>query len=87
MFSKIKNRILNSKPEYSVIDLLDGIKNITNKGNVIAICPQPTGPNWKGISIATENLFTGIKLEIPQFYSNQLLTDKELRSFFLSLKR
>lgn len=86
MFSKIRNRILNLKAEYSVIDLLDNVKEIVEKGNAIAICPQPTGPNWKGISIATENLFTGIKLEIPQFYSNQLITDEEFKELFIQFK-
>ncbi|MCH2223360.1 MAG: hypothetical protein MK066_01230 [Crocinitomicaceae bacterium] len=65
-------------------DLLDQCKGqleqIRVKSEILAICPQTTGYNWLGVNIATKSLFPKATFEIPQSYSNSILTDSELNS-------
>lgn len=75
-----KNRlasILKAKP-YNINDLLVRAEQIRAMHTHIALCPSPTGSNWLGINNATQRLFPDSFLEIPQEYSNQVLSETDL---------
>ncbi|MFN8287384.1 MAG: glycosyltransferase [Chitinophagales bacterium] len=79
----IRNRLatlLKSKP-YSLSELLEQLRKVRLNHTYVALCPKPTGGNWLGINNATQQLFTNAFIEVPQLYSNQVLTDKDLQTF------
>ena len=69
-----------------VQELKNKISVLTRCHKVIAMCPQPTEGNWKGVSIATTSMFYNQWLEIPQYYSNQVVSDKHFNELFLYFK-
>lgn len=68
---------IKPKP-YNMQQLLLRLEDIRRQHDHVAICPEPTGGNWLGIYNATRQLFPDSYLAIPQSYSNQVLTDKDL---------
>ena len=86
MISKIKSKLFKSPEKYSLEELKNKISVLTRCHKVIAMCPQPTEGNWKGVSIATNSMFYNQWLEIPQYYSNQVVSDKHFNELFLYFK-
>ena len=78
---------LFSKQEYDLNILVKNIEIITKLKSKLVICPENTGPNWMGIKNATLDLFPSQTLVIPQEYSNQVLTDKDLKTLISTFKR
>ena len=60
------------------VDIEETISTIRKTSDIIAICPTPTGYSWLGVQVATLSLFPDCTFQIPQDYSNQTLTDKQL---------
>ena len=74
---KLLERIIKSKP-YNLQDLLAQVQRVRTTSTHLAICASPTGPNWLGIRNATLQLFPDACVELPQYYSQPLLTDADL---------
>ena len=64
--------------EYNFNGLLNAITDIRKNSGCICIVPRPTAGNWQGINTASRQLFGASVFEIPQHYSNQVLTDDEI---------
>lgn len=85
----LKRRTYNklfSKPEYELNILVKNIEVITKLKSKLVICPENTGLNWMGIKNATLDLFPSQTLVIPQEYSNQILTDTDLKTLISTFK-
>lgn len=74
---KLLQSLVKGKP-YDMAALLKQVEGIRNAGDTLAICAAPTGPNWLGIRNATVQLFPGSSVELPQYYSQQLLEDSDI---------
>ncbi len=59
-------------------DIIDELTNIRRSSEILSICPKPTGYSWLGVQVASLSLFPNCTFQIPQYYSNQLLSDKQL---------
>lgn len=69
------------KESNSIRSLLEKLKVIRLKSDCLAIHPSPTGIHWLGIANATKSLYPEGSIEIPQLYSTQILTDKDIKRF------
>jgi len=58
--------------------LLTAVTAIRAQHAVLDVCVKPTGYSWLGVRTAAYSLFPHNTVEIPQYYSQQLLTDKQL---------
>ena len=61
-----------------LLDSIRKIKGIRKNGDILAICGTPTGSSWLGVNVATKSLFPNNTFEMPQYYSNVLLTENDL---------
>ncbi len=59
-------------------DVIDELNNIRQRSEILSICPRPTGYAWLGVQVASLSLFPNCTFQIPQYYSNQLLSDAQL---------
>lgn len=66
--------------------LIEKVKSIAIQNRNLVICPESTGPNWLGVKNATLSMFPTNSFVIPQNYSNQVLSDKDLRSLLTIFK-
>jgi hypothetical protein len=58
--------------------LIHQIHEIAKNNDVINLCAEPTGYSWLGVYNAGLSLFPQNTVAIPQYYSNQLLSEKQL---------
>ena len=75
MINKIKAR---KQTKYEFNALLSNVEVLTKQSEIINLCAAPTGYSWLGVRNAGKSLFPNCTLEIPQYYSNQILSDKQL---------
>jgi hypothetical protein len=68
----------NSRKAYDFEQVLQHISDVRGHSDFLALYARPTGIHWKGIANATENLFPQKSVAIPQHYSEQVISDKEL---------
>ena len=66
--------------------LIEKVKSIALQHRNLVICPESTGSNWLGIKNATLSMFPTNSFVIPQSYSNQVLSDKDLKSLVTTFK-
>lgn len=59
--------------------LFSEIEKIRTKSDILAICPGTTGSNWMGVMNATLSLFPENTFIIPQYFSDPVYTEKELK--------
>ena len=74
-------RIFNYRRSNSkklLVDSIDKLQEIRKNSEVLAICGTPTGNSWLGVNVATKSLFPNSTFEMPQYYSNVLLTENDL---------
>lgn len=64
--------------EYNFTALLNAVTDVRKNSGCICIVPRPTAGNWLGINTASRQLFGASVFDIPQHYSNQVLTDDEI---------
>jgi glycosyltransferase involved in cell wall biosynthesis len=72
------NKLLKSN-KVNIDSLIDSILKIRKKKDLINLCAAPTGYSWLGVYNAGLSLFPENTLAIPQYYSNQVLTEKQLQ--------
>lgn len=77
MMARIKNWIFPSTNKHKVFELIQRIEHIRKDHSTIVLFGSPTEGNWKGIANATLGLYPLNSLEVPQWYSNAVLTKKE----------
>ena len=82
---RIKQK-LNKERLYEMPLLIEKVKSIALKNQNLVICPESTGPNWLGIKNATLSMFPANSFIIPQNYSNQVLSDTDLKSLLTTFK-
>jgi hypothetical protein len=76
MIKKIKAQ-KQTKADFNA--LLERIETLAKQSEIINLCATPTGYSWLGVLNAGKSLFPNCTLEIPQYYSNQILSDKQLQ--------
>jgi hypothetical protein len=59
--------------------LRSDVEALSKQSEIINLCASPTGYDWLGVLNAGKSLFPSCTLEIPQHYSNQLLSDNQLK--------
>ena len=79
MLDKIKARLLKGKEASGMPDpICARLTEIRAQGSMIALYGSPTGANWLGIANATKGLYGDAALEIPQSYSNPVLSPQQI---------
>lgn len=84
MFQKIKNKFFPQKP-YQLENLLQQIDKLVNR-SYLSICPENTNSNWLGIKNASNSLFPNQNIALPQYYSNQVVSDEDLNTLIIHFK-
>lgn len=84
MFEKIKNKFFPNKP-YEIDTLTQQLDNLADI-SYLSICPQNTSSSWLGILNASNALFPNQNISLPQYYSNQVVSDNDLNLFFTHFK-
>lgn len=79
MIARIKNRFFPQNNEQKVEELIQQIELIRKNHSTLVLFGSPTEGNWKGIANATVGLYPLNSLEIPQWYSNCTLRQKEVQ--------
>lgn len=79
MIARIKNRFFPQNNEQKVQELIHQIELIRKNHSTLVLFGSPTEGNWKGIANATVGLYPLNSLEIPQWYSNAVLSKKEAK--------
>lgn len=75
-----KKRYIDKHVKESLEIVFSKLEIIRENSSVLAICPKPTGSNFKGVNVATKNLFKGQTFEIAQLFSEPVYDSKELNS-------
>jgi glycosyltransferase involved in cell wall biosynthesis len=70
---------LSRKSQYDLQSLKDEIKALAILQNKLVICPNNTEENWLGIKNATLSMFPTQTFVIPQHFSNQIVSDHDLK--------
>ena len=80
MLLKIKEKIHIKKHfKVPINKLLSELEKKRKISSIITICPTTTGNSWQGVYRATTNLFPNSTFQIPQYFSNCIYTDQELK--------
>ena len=80
MLYKIKEKIyINKNIKVKIDELFIRLQEVRKKSEIIAICPSTTGSSWQGVLTATLGLFPNCTFQIPQYFSNCIYTDQELK--------
>lgn len=77
MLKRLLNKFKKSQNKEILAHLAIKLQEIRAHNPVLVLYGSPTEGNWKGIANATVGLFPSNSLEIPQWYSNTVLNEKE----------
>lgn len=77
MLKRLLNKLKKSQNKEILAHLAIKLQEISENNPVLVLYGSPTEGNWKGIANATLGLFPSNSLEIPQWYSNTVLNEKE----------
>lgn len=77
MVKRIINKLRKSRNTLTVAQLEYQLSEIRKTNAVLVLFGSPTEGNWKGIAHATVDLYPENSLEIPQWYSNAVLSAQE----------
>lgn len=77
MLNKLKTLFRSGISNNEFKLLKESIEEVRNRYNYICFYGSPTGGNWLGIANATKSLYPTNAVEIPQHYSNAVLTDRQ----------
>jgi hypothetical protein len=75
---KFLDRVFNKSSDISGI--LESIGQIRKHSDVLNCVFRATGSNWLGVNIAGRSMFPGATIEIPQYHSTQVISDKEINA-------
>ena len=77
MLKRLLNKFKKSQNKEILAHLVIKLQEISENNPVLVLYGSPTEGNWMGIANATTGLFPENSLEIPQWYSNAVLNQKE----------
>ncbi len=77
MIKKLKSKFFGPDNKILIEGLKNKIESIRKQNDCIVLFGSPTEGNWKGIANATTGLFPNNSIEIPQWYSNSIFSEKE----------
>ena len=83
--NRIKKKIVR-KSQYDLQSLLTDINSILSSHSELVICPNNTDSNWLGVKNATLAMFPGKTFVIPQHFSNQIVSDEDLKLILSEFK-
>jgi hypothetical protein len=86
MLGKLKSFLKSENPLYDLEELLLKFKSIAQKGGKLVLCPENTDANWLGIKNATLGMYPDQSICIPQYFSQQVVSDDDLKMLFTSFK-
>lgn len=84
MLNSIRNKFFPPKL-YNLENIILQINQLTKK-KYLGICPENTNNNWLGIKNASNALFPNQNIALPQYFSNQVITDEDLKKLILIFK-
>lgn len=76
IFQKFKK----SNFSYSLNDIIHAIEQVRLNNDVINLSAENTGSSWLGVKNAGLSLFPKCTVTIPQYYSNQVISDQDLKT-------
>jgi len=76
---KMLNVFRRKEKSYNLNLLHEKIELVRKKSTILDLCAEPTGYSWLGVRNAAFSLFPDNTVEIPQYYSNQIITDEDLK--------
>jgi glycosyltransferase involved in cell wall biosynthesis len=80
MLNRLRNKIyIDRKIKQSFTLIEKRLLEIRSKSAILAICPMPTNNSWRGVLTATLGLFPESTFQIPQYFSNQVYSESELK--------
>lgn len=80
-------QILKKQESIDFESIIKRYKDVKSSSKRVVICPENTDENWLGIKNATIALYKSDVLVLPQFYSNQVISDKQFKIFLHDLKK
>lgn len=81
IFGNIKKRIfISNHVKKGIPEIKQLLEEISKRSKILAICPTPTQNSWLGISRATNNLFPKNCFNFPQYYSEAVYNETELKA-------
>ena len=83
--NRIKKKI-GEKSQYDLQSLLKDVNSISSFHSKMVICPDNTDANWLGVKNATLAMFPEQTFVIPQHFSNQIVSDEDLKLILSSFK-
>jgi hypothetical protein len=83
--NRIKKKI-GGKSQYDMQSLLNDVNSISSTHSKMVICPDNTDANWLGVKNATLAMFPEQTFVIPQHFSNQIVSDEDLKLILSSFK-
>ena len=79
MVNRLLNKFGKSQNKVILAQLAIKLQEIRANNPVLVLYGSPTQGNWQGIANATVGLYHSNSLEIPQWYSNPVLTKSETK--------
>ena len=86
MLGKLKSLLKSENRLYDFEELLLKVKSVAQKGGKMVLCPENTDANWLGIKNATLAMYPNQSVCIPQSFSQQVVSDDELKTLFTAFK-
>jgi glycosyltransferase involved in cell wall biosynthesis len=86
MVKRIVNKFRRSRNALTVARLEFQLSEIRKANAILVLFGAPTEGNWKGIAHATAGLYPENALEIPQWYSNPVLSTSESAQICTKIK-
>lgn len=77
MINKIRNKIFPKNNRHLLADLMLHLEEKREDSAMLVLYGSPTEGSWKGIAHATVGLYPTNSVEIPQWYSNPVLSQSE----------
>lgn len=81
-----KRLFKNRNNEHILLSLLKEIEAIRAHSAVLVLVPGTTGYNWMGVNRASVALFPDQTIELPQYYSSSIFSEKELEIVLLKIQ-
>jgi glycosyltransferase involved in cell wall biosynthesis len=87
MLHRIKQRLFSSITNKKLLEAIyANLKIIRAHSNTVALYGSPTANNWLGVANITTNVYKNTALEIPQTYSNPVLSSEQIKAVCQQIK-
>lgn len=79
-------RFKRKRNDEKLNELLSALHQLRQKSAIVVFVPSTTGYNWMGVNRATFALFPDQTIELPQYYSSSIFSEKELEIVLLKIQ-